>query len=610
MTNFLLQAIGLKKRISFGYIITGLITLIIVLLSYGVLNRLSGDFREIVRFSQHSADNMAALAQMSEMQRQALIYIYEGHGAAGDQVDALYESMLDKITWGHGLGQEEIDSIVTAAKAYLNAYHDTFAEVRKQREIQKHLVRSEFRIHASRAQYLIEELAYGTEEAYTSLHLEYHRMLNALLQVEKNAYRYFDSLDAEFVKAATASIQETRNMLAALLGASPLPDVELLEEIVAVLHRYESSFLEAVQRTRGYLYLINVVMAAQAYETIYQSKKLSQLMLSESERIQQEVLQKIESTVLILLLSSLVLLLFIGLFSYTIGRSITVPLKRLTRTFKLLTSGSADAEIPAYRLHDELGDLTRAAASFKQKNIELEANKKELERSNDELEQFVYTVSHDLKSPLVTSMGFIGIIRKLAKDGKHDQALSHLDRVVKANERMSQLINDLLELSRVGRIDMDKKRLDLAELVQDFASNQKERLAAARFTLIVEPGLPVIHANESRTLQLFENILSNALKYAHTPEREGRLIIRASSDGQWHHIYCIDNGPGIPKEYREKIFALFYRLDVHTEGTGIGLAVAKKIMKFHGGDIWAESWPDTGAVFHITFPKYRGEDNG
>ena len=605
MTNFLLRAIGLKKRIAFGYIITGLVTLIIVLLSYGVLNRLSSDFREIVRFSQHSTDNMAALAQMSEMQRQALIYIYEGHSSAGDQVDALYKSMLEKITWSHGLGQGEIESIVSAAKAYLNAYHDTFAEVRKQREIQKQLVLSEFRIHASRAQNLLEELAENTEEEHTALHLEYHRVLNALLQVEKNAYRYFDSLDAEFVQAATASIQETRTMLHTL----PSQNMELLEEILAVLHQYESSFLEAVQRTRGYLYLINVVMAAQAYETIYQSKKLSQLMLRESERIQLEVLEKIESTVRVLLLSSLVLLLFIGLFSYSIGRSITVPLNRLTRTFKLLTSGSADAKIPAYRLHDELGDLTRAAASFKQKNIELEANKKELERSNDELEQFVYTVSHDLKSPLVTSMGFIGIIRKLAKDGKHDQAISHLDRVVKANERMSQLISDLLELSRVGRIDMDKKRLDLAALLHDFAQNQKERLAAARFTLIVEPGLPVIHANESRTLQLFENILSNALKYAKNPEKGSRLVIRSAHDAQWNHIYCFDNGPGIPKEYREKIFALFYRLDLNTEGTGIGLAVAKKIMKFHGGDIWAESWPDTGAVFHITFPRYQGDTN-
>jgi signal transduction histidine kinase len=605
MTNFLLRAIGLKKRIAFGYIITGLVTLIIVLLSYGVLNRLSSDFREIVRFSQHSTDNMAALAQMSEMQRQALIYIYEGHSSAGDQVDALYKSMLEKITWSHGLGQGEIESIVSAAKAYLNAYHDTFAEVRKQREIQKQLVLSEFRIHASRAQNLLEELAENTEEEHTALHLEYHRVLNALLQVEKNAYRYFDSLDAEFVQAATASIQETRTMLHTL----PSQNMELLEEILAVLHQYESSFLEAVQRTRGYLYLINVVMAAQAYETIYQSKKLSQLMLRESERIQLEVLEKIESTVRVLLLSSLVLLLFIGLFSYSIGRSITVPLNRLTRTFKLLTSGSADAKIPAYRLHDELGDLTRAAASFKQKNIELEANKKELERSNDELEQFVYTVSHDLKSPLVTSMGFIGIIRKLAKDGKHDQAISHLDRVVKANERMSQLISDLLELSRVGRIDMDKKRLDLAALLHDFAQNQKERLAAARFTLVVEPGLPVIHANESRTLQLFENILSNALKYAKNPEEGSRLVIRSAHDAQWNHIYCFDNGPGIPKEYREKIFALFYRLDLNTEGTGIGLAVAKKIMKFHGGDIWAESWPDTGAVFHITFPRYQGDTN-
>lgn len=603
MTNVLLRAVGLKKRVVFGYMVTGAVAFVIALLSYGAFSRLSADFKKIIVFSRHSADNMAFAAQMAEMQRQALIYLYEGHSSAGAQVGVIYSKMIENITRSQDIDQiGGAEAVVRLARRHLDAYYEAFRAVQRQRQLQDHLVRSEFRVHATRAQQLIENAANENGGQDQALALISAQMLASLLQVEKNAYRYFDSLDAMFISAALSSIQSTRTMLANL-SRRPHVSQEHVAEIEIVLDRYETTFLEAVQRTRGYLYLVSVVMAAQAYETIYQSKKLSAMMLKETERIQNEVFQHIGSRLRLLFIWTALLLLFIGLFSYAVTRSITVPLKRLTRTFTLLASGSAEAEIPPYRLQDELGELTSAAASFKEKNIELRVSKKELERSNDELEQFVYTVSHDLKSPIVTSMGFIGIIRKLAAQGKAEQALGMLDKVVKANERMSQLINDLLELSRVGRIDMDKKLIDLNVLLADFARNQAERLKAAQFVLTVGPNLPTVQANESRTLQVFENILSNALKYACTATVGGSLEISSFNDGQQHHILCADNGPGIPAEYREKIFGLFYRLDVNIEGTGIGLAVAKKIMKFHGGDIKAEERPGGGAVFHLTFPR-------
>ncbi|MCI5160417.1 MAG: sensor histidine kinase [Candidatus Electrothrix sp. AUS1_2] len=122
---------------------------------------------------------------------------------------------------------------------------------------------------------------------------------------------------------------------------------------------------------------------------------------------------------------------------------------------------------------------------------------------------------------------------------------------------------------------------------------------------------PETYGNESRVLQIFENILSNALKYVHN-ERGGKLVIYARDDEEWSYIFCQDNGPGIPPEYHEKIFGLFYRLDVNEEGTGVGLAVVKKIMKFHGGDIQVE--PETGragegAVFRLSFPKHQSDNN-
>ena len=591
MLRLPVRAFSLKKRIVFGYLCTGAVACAIVLLSWGTFERFSADLRKIVQFSRHAADSMTFAAQMAEMQRKALIYIYEGHNSAGEQVGAVYQQMIGSISKDRGLAAA--NAAAALAGTHLDAYYEAFKEVRQQRNIRERLTKMELRMYATRAQQLIEEM---TREEERRKRLECARMLNAFLQIEKNAYRYFDSLDGQFIRAASDYIEQTRSMLGIFSNRQRTAD------LAAVLDQYESTFLEAVQRTRGYLYLVNVVMAAEAYETMYQVRKLAQIMSDASEQAQEEVTAHISSRLWLLLLTSGLLLLFIILFSWIITKSITTPLNRLTQTFQRLAAGSSEADIPPYPLEDELGALTRAAASFKARNIELEESKKELEHSNDELEQFVYTVSHDLKSPIVTSMGFIGIIRKLASQGKAEQAVGMLDKVVKANERMSQLINDLLELSRVGRIDMDTKPLDLNLLLADFARSRSEVLAQEQFRLLIEPGLPTILANESRALQIFENILSNALKYANK-ERNGCLRISSASDAAWHHVLCADNGPGIPEEYREKIFGLFYRLDVNMEGTGIGLAVARKIMKLHGGEIWVEAGPEGGAVFHLTFPK-------
>lgn len=612
MISLLIRKISLKKRIYSGYLVTGIVALVIALLSYGSLSTLAGDFHSVITFSHYAEEIMSFSAQMSEMQRQALIYIYSGHNAAGDRVGEVYADMLDGI--GHIEGEEQLNTLdyLQETKKYLHTYYNSFQEVRTQRDMQQRLVRREFRKQATKAQLLIEERIATLQENDIDRTLQYYRMLNFLLQIEKNAYRYFDSLDGSFVHAATESIQETREVIDTLLkqpngNVANFGDFEQLAKIASVLARYESSFLEAVQRTRGYLYLVNVVMSAQAYETIYQAKRLSSMISGKSEHLQEQVLGNINAISRFLFFSAISLLLFIGFFSFLISRSITVPLNRLTQTFRRLASGSSETEIPEYVLRDELGELTIAAGSFKQRNIALEESRKELKHSNEELEQFVYTVSHDLKSPLVTSMGFISIIRKLASQGKYEQAVAKLDKVVGANERMSQLIRDLLQLSRVGRMDMEKKMLHLNELLTAFSESQSIRLRNATFSFEIASNLPVIYANESRVLQIFENILSNALKYAHN-EEGGELEISAVEDEDWWYIFCRDNGPGIPLEYHEKIFGLFYRLDASAEGTGVGLAVVKKIMKSHGGDIQVEPQAKgEGAVFRLIFPKQHAE---
>lgn len=614
MIRFLIGHFKLGQRIVAGYMLAGVISLVIVAIASLAFLETAGQFTRFVAFGKQSRLDLLATAKITEIQRQALIYTYEGHPSAAEQVDRLGKELLERIKETSLHDQPEVAAIAAIIKQRLLNYFDAFQKVKQQRELQGRLVHADAGDPASDAEALLAQLA--DQRSGTARQLEYGRALNDLLLAEKHAFSYFDTHDAVHVAATKASLRRSLGTLEGLAGNADPADEALVRRAADGLRRYERSFIEAVQRARGYLYLVNVVMAAEAYEILHQSRKLSGLLEDRMDATERSILSSIGNARWLLLSAGGGLLAVLVILSYAIGGSIAGPIAAIAETFRRLAAGDAEARIPAYQQADEIGQLTLAAEAFHDKNVQtedllrrtteladaLDLSKKDLERSNDELEQFVYTVSHDLKSPLVTSMGFIGVIRKLADQGKPEQAIAMLDKVVKANERMSQLINDLLELSRVGRIDLEKKPLDLGALLSDLARNQRDRLGKLGFTLAIQPNLPVIVANESRVLELFENVLSNALKYVDNPDGP-KLEIGAAPSDEAVLVYCKDNGPGIAPEFHEKIFGLFYRLDTQREGTGIGLAIARKVMKFHGGDIWVESRPGEGATFWIKFPQ-------
>lgn len=619
MIQFLTDHLKLRHRIYAGYISAGVIVLVIIALTYWIFSKTTQDFRDFVLFSDKSQINLQLTAQIADIHRQALIYTHEGHRSAADQVTSIYKELLGRIDQRLQESQPQTRPNLAAIRLHLENYHLAFLQVKQQRDLRHKLINIEFRNNASEIERLINQLIEQSSDS-VSTQIMLRDILNALLSVEKNVFRYLDSLDANYVISAKQNLSKVFEGLNAIDKRGESTQT-IVKQTVDKLEQYEQSFIEGIQHTRGYLYLINVVMAAEAYEILYQAKKLSSLITEFSDLKEQTIFARMNDAFNWLIVFAVCLLFLLIAFSYCIGKSIARPIAHLTKTFRELAQGSSAARIPKYRIPDEIGDLTRAATAFRNKNTQtekllqesveltqaLEKNKQNLEQSNAELAQFVYTVSHDLKSPLVTSMGFIGITRKLASQGRYELAFEKLDTVVKSIQRMEQLINDLLELSRVGRTDMDRSSIDLNGLLGQFAASQNERLSDRGFSLIVKPGLPVIHGNESRILQLFENILSNAVKYAHNPEQGGKLEIGSVPSSGYSLIYCRDNGPGIAPEFHEKIFGLFYRLNTAQEGTGIGLAIAKRVMQLHGGDIWIESSPGNGSTFWLKFPGKNQE---
>ncbi|MBN8655082.1 MAG: PAS domain-containing protein [Anaerolineae bacterium] len=229
----------------------------------------------------------------------------------------------------------------------------------------------------------------------------------------------------------------------------------------------------------------------------------------------------------------------------------------------------------------------------------------ELEQKNAELERFTYTVSHDLKSPLVTIKGFLGMLRNDLKEGRQKQAQKDMQRIAEAAEKMGTLLSELIELAKIGRIVNPPEQVDLYKLIQDALETVDGQIRAHNITVTVSPDLPIVYADRNRLREVLENLIDNAANYM--GDQPTPLIeIGKRENGTEPILYVKDNGIGIEPKFHTRIFGLFEKLSAHGEGTGIGLALVKRIIEIHGGKIWVESEGlGKGSTFCFTLPDKR-----
>jgi PAS domain S-box-containing protein len=258
-------------------------------------------------------------------------------------------------------------------------------------------------------------------------------------------------------------------------------------------------------------------------------------------------------------------------------------------------------------VRDEMGEaryicgIGRDISERRATERELDAAIEELERSNAELEQFAYVASHDLKEPLRMVSSYLQLLERRHADDLDGDAREFIEFAVDGAERMQEMIRDLLEYSRVGRRDGEFEAVDCEAVLGEVQRNLEVAIDEQDAT--VEVGsLPTVRGDRSRLVELFQNLVSNALKYSgeSTPHVEVTATRAAGDEDRWE-ITVADNGRGIPEDRIDRVFDLFYRSDVQ-DSTGIGLALAKKIVESHGGDIRVESTPGEGATFYVELP--------
>ena len=225
---------------------------------------------------------------------------------------------------------------------------------------------------------------------------------------------------------------------------------------------------------------------------------------------------------------------------------------------------------------------------------------KELKSKNAELERFTYTVSHDLKSPLITIGGFIGLLEGDLNAGDMEKVNKDITRIQEAKNKMFQLLNELLELSRIGRIMNPPKDTPFFDIVKEALDLTKGQVMTGNIQVIIQDNLPSVNGDHPRLVEVVQNLIDNAAKFSGN-QPEPRIEIGAKEMQGDTVFFVSDNGIGIAPEFHEKIFGLFDKLDPKSDGTGVGLALVKRIIEVHGGRIWVESKGDgTGSTFFFT----------
>lgn len=301
-----------------------------------------------------------------------------------------------------------------------------------------------------------------------------------------------------------------------------------------------------------------------------------------------------------LLRLSLLFLIAVIFVAFYLAKTISRPIKNLTATSKIIAGGELGARV-SVESDDEIGEM---AGSFNKMTDSLVEEKALLEKANKELDSFVYTVSHDLRTPLYGIQGMAKIFQRESYGNVNTEGKELFERIVSATERMKTLIDDLLKLSRISRIKNPYEDTDTGQIIKSIQGRLDFEIKNKNVELAVSGNMPVVHCDRIKIEEAFYNLINNAIKFSSKNNPAPKIEIGYAKRGLAHEFYVKDNGIGIDKKDQSEIFGIFKRLHSASdyEGSGAGLAIVKKIVEDHGGSIRVDSEPGKGATFYFTVP--------
>jgi len=291
---------------------------------------------------------------------------------------------------------------------------------------------------------------------------------------------------------------------------------------------------------------------------------------------------------------------------WTNPHKIVAPMVMKERVLGLMVLEADGTESYSETHKDLLQTIAHQAGMAIEKSLlyrETVEKSEEIERRNRELDDFTYVVSHDLKEPLISVEGYSKILLQDYQEILHEEGQDLLYSITQSCDRMKNLINELLTLSRVGRLTESMTTVSTESVINEILEDLEYTVKKRNVTIHVAENLPEVHGNKVHLVVLFRNLITNGIKF-NTSEKPV-ISIDWQDEDSMYRFSVRDNGVGIEKEYFDKIFVIFHRLrgEKQYEGTGAGLTIVKKIVETHGGSIWLDSVVGEGTTFHFTLPK-------
>lgn len=425
---------------------------------------------------------------------------------------------------------------------------------------------------------------------------------------EQSLARYIIDNNAADFSASLASLREAGVSAKSIVLSDASTSLFTTQgSLQREIDEYERLGTRAFQATRGYLYYSDVVLAGDLSEFGYLANRLQAYVQATSDKNRRARDAAAGTARWVSVITCVASILLGVILSTRLSQMILSPVMQLTATFRRLSAGDSVDEIPAIDRVDEMGRMAQAAKVFSEKNQETkklseELTKKaaELQEINHELDNFAYIASHDLRSPLRGINHLAHWVKEDCEGLLPQSAQGHLDKMQQRVNKMDNLLNDLLEYSRAGRIRPQPEHVDIGAEVQSIV--EMIEIMPEGFVINVQPNLPLVFTVRTPLHQVLLNLISNAVKYNNRGQ-EGRVDVRMRIENGWCNFEIEDNGPGVPPEYHAKIFEMYQRVDLATEGTGMGLAISKKQVEAYGGTIGIDSQGE-GATFIFSWRTF------
>ena len=627
----------LFSRMNIGMRIGSSMTLILLLLiavslfSLDIFRQSEQSFADFSAVNDETVSILEIDRQVAELQRLILAFSNTGHSSFIKTAKELHvELMLNMSTIQASIQDEERLIILIDMGEVLNEYGDNIEPFIEARELRDQLVdESMFNLQQSNMD-LIKRL--HTEGEYNSgeyngreeILVGSQSIQQNLLFAQADATTFFNRRKYAYSRNAKKLITKAKLQAETLLNTSGIPASVAgeLSQLMENIKEYERVFFQALQATRGYLFLVNVVMAGQATEftTLSEQLKASSLKkLSELKKSTEKRTIEAKQTTTFVTIAAI---LFGVMLSILISRNISRPIRGIASTFDRLVNDEEGVTIPGLDRGDEIGQLAKAANIFKDMNqrtkeilrqtqrlskelqsreAQLEIQTIELKKSNDELDNFAYVASHDLKSPLRAIDNLSLWIQEDCAEILPEESRDHFDKIRQRIVRMENLLASLLNYSRVGKTDVSVEEVDSAELVRDVIALID---FPKTFSINIDSEMPKLTTAITPLQQVFQNLLTNSIKY--NEGDKGVINIWGALSGDELVEFTVqDNGPGIEPKFHERIFQMFQTLQARDviESSGMGLAIIKKVIEGYGGEISVESDLGEGATFRFTWPR-------